>query len=99
MKSGYRILWTDNAISELEQTIDFLKLNWTNKEIEQLIKALNQTVDLISIKPRLFPVSYKSKVRKAVVDSLNTIYFRENENSIEILSFFSNRQHPSKRKI
>ena len=99
MKSGYRILWTDNAINELEQTIDFLKLNWTNKEIEQLIKALNQTADLISINPRLFPVSYKSKVRKAVVDSLNTIYFRENENSIEILSFFSNRQHPSKRKI
>jgi len=25
MKSGYRILWTDNAIYELEQTIDFIK--------------------------------------------------------------------------
>lgn len=29
MKSGYKILWTDHAISELKDTIEHLEENWT----------------------------------------------------------------------
>ena len=29
MKNGYKILWTDNALNELEITIKYLQENWT----------------------------------------------------------------------
>ena len=32
MKSGYKILWTDHAISEIEQTIEYLENNWSEKD-------------------------------------------------------------------
>ncbi len=36
----------------------------------------------------------------AELTRLNTLYYREKENNkVEILSFFSNRQNPDKRKI
>lgn len=36
MENGYKILWTDNALVELKQTIDYLKQNWSEKEINKL---------------------------------------------------------------
>jgi hypothetical protein len=32
MKSGFKILWTDFALTELEKTIDYLQENWTEKD-------------------------------------------------------------------
>ena len=37
MKNGYKILWTDNALRELEKTIEFLEENWTEKEIRNAL--------------------------------------------------------------
>jgi len=100
MENGYSIKWTDNAMSELQSTFEFLEKNWTDKELKKLAKDLDKTIELIAKNPKLFPSSDKKNVRRAVVKKLNTLYYREmNDNSIEILSFFSNRQNPNKRKI
>jgi hypothetical protein len=32
MISGFKIVWTDHALSELKETIDYLKTNWTERE-------------------------------------------------------------------
>jgi hypothetical protein len=36
MKSGYKIFWTDYAIDELEKTIEYLQLNFSEKELKRL---------------------------------------------------------------
>jgi plasmid stabilization system protein ParE len=36
MKGGYKILWTDHALSELEKTIEYLANNFSNKQLEKL---------------------------------------------------------------
>ena len=100
MKNGYRIEWTDNALSELRVTFEYIEKNWTEKELRKLSNEIERTVNLISNNPNLFPITESRNVRKAVIKKLNTIYYREKENNkVEILSFFSNRQNPNKRKI
>lgn len=42
MKSGYRILWTDNALLELKKTVDYLEQNWTERELSKLAKELEK---------------------------------------------------------
>ena len=32
MKNGFKILWTNNALNELEKTIKYLEENWTEKD-------------------------------------------------------------------
>lgn len=100
MKNGYKILWTNNAISELEETIEYLEINWSEKELRKFSEKLDHTIELISKTPEIFPNSYEKKgIRKAVVEKHNNLYYRIKEKSIEIISLFSNQQNPDKKKI
>jgi plasmid stabilization system protein ParE len=100
MKNGYRVRWTDNALKELAETIAFLETNWTKKELRKLSNALDKTLNLISQNPYLFQSSdFKKDIRRAVILSLNSLYYRIKDQDVEILSFFSNRQKPTKRKL
>ncbi len=100
MKSGYKVEWTDHALSELKQTYQYLEENWTSKELTKLSLDIERTISLISKNPKMFPISDKVNIRKVVVKKFNTMYYREKDNtSVEILSFFSNRQNPDSRKL
>jgi len=100
MKSGYKILWTDHALYELQKTVKHLEEKWTEKELENFSQELDHTIELISKNPELFQASKKKKnIRRAVVAKFNNLYYRVNNETVEIISFFSNRQDPNKRKI
>jgi len=100
MKSGYKILWTDHAISELKETIEYLENKWTEIELRRFSAKLDHTIELISKSPEIFPVSLEKKnIRKAVVEKHNNLYYRINKNSIEIVSLFANRKNPNKKKL
>ena len=99
MKSGYKILWTDHALGELEKTIEYLEINFTRKELEKLSQKIESTISLISQNPRLFSKSDKNGIYRVTILKFNTMYYRIQGDDIEILSFFSNRQHPKRRKI
>lgn len=43
MKNGYKILWTDNALDELAQTIEYLEENFTDREIKKLASKVENT--------------------------------------------------------
>ena len=100
MANGYKIFWTDFALSELEKTIEYLEENWTERELRNLAIEIEETLNLLSHNPNLFQKSdIKKEIRRVVVAKHNTLYYRINNNSIEIISFFSNRQSPKKRKL
>ena len=99
MKSGYKIHWTTHALDELNQTIRYLEENFSDKEIQKLAQKIEHIAKLISQNPGLFPKSDKKNVHKVVILKFNTLYYRVKSDCIEILSFFSNRQSPGKRKI
>ncbi len=100
MKSGYKILWTDHSISELEETIDYLENYWSERELRKFSAKLDHTIELISKTPDMFPYSFEKKgIRKAVVEKYNNLYYRIDKNSIEIVSLFSNRKNPDKKKL
>lgn len=99
MKSGYNIFWTENALSELSDTIDYLERNFTEKEIKKLVLHIENTIDLISRNPNIFPKSEFRNIQKVTVLKFNTFYYRMQNEKIEILSFFSNRQSKEKQKF
>ena len=100
MGSGFKIVWTEHAISELKETIEYLETNWTERELRNFSAKLDHTIELISKAPELFPSSVeKFGIRKAVVEKYNNLYYRVNNKNVEIISLFSNRQHPNKKKL
>lgn|SRR5690606_27731233 len=100
MKSGYKILWTDHALTELQNTIEYLEKNWTEKELRNFAHELDHIMELISKNPYLFQTSKEKKdVRRAVILTYNSLYYRTKENVVEILSLFDTRQNPKKKKL
>lgn len=91
MKSGYKVLWTDHALNELEKTIEYLEINFSEKELKRLAEKIESVTELISQNPKLFPKSDKEEVYRVTILKFNTMYYRLHDNTIEILSFFSNR--------
>ena len=97
MRSGYEVHWTDHANFELQATINFLLEVWSERELKNFIRRLDFTLQLISRQPDLFPESNKNTgIRRAVVDSYNTLYYRKQKNAVQILSLFSTRRGPDK---
>lgn len=99
MKSGYKILWTQHALEELQKTIKFLQTNWTSRDLRNFAEKLDHSIELISKNPELFPFSESKKIRKAVITKHNVLYYRVKGDTVEILSIFSTRQDPGKRNI
>lgn len=100
MTSGYKILWTNFALGELENTIVYLNENWTERELRNLASEIEETLSLISHHPYLFEAfDSRKNIRRVVVAKHNTLYYRVKNNTIEIISFFSNRQSPKKRQL
>jgi len=77
-----------NALKELEQTIEYLQNNFTDREIRRLVDKIDSSIEIISQNPFIFPISEDKRVHQAVILQFNTMYYRVNDNDIEILSFF-----------
>lgn len=61
MKSGYDVIWADEAFENFMGVIKYLEENWSEKEINNFIKKLDKRINLISINPQLFA---KTKIKK-----------------------------------
>jgi plasmid stabilization system protein ParE len=100
MLSGYKIYWTDEALTNLESIITYLKENWSDKEVSGFIKKLNKRLELISINPGLFAkTNIKKDVRRSVLTKHTVIYYLFEDELIKILSLFDPRQNPDKLRL
>jgi plasmid stabilization system protein ParE len=99
MDSEYKIYWTDEAIRNLESILDYLKSNWTEREINSFKKKLSRQVELIEKNPKLFPISsFNSRLRKAVLSEQTTIFYELSGKMIYLVYLFNTRQSPKKIK-
>lgn len=98
MENGYKIRWTVHALKELAEAYNYLETNFSERELRNLSREIIKTTQLISQNPHIFPYSKVKGIRRVVIKKYNTMYYREKDNCIEILSFFSNRKNPDKSK-
>lgn len=95
-----RILWTDSALSQLENIYDYYKLKSSPGIAKKLVKSLvEETIvlksnPLIGVKETLLlgrPFEYRFLVKNNY-----KIIYRFNDNLVRIISVFDCRQNPKK---
>ena len=97
MGNTYKLVWTDEALSNLENIISYLEEYWTIRELTRFSRLLENQLQLIQTIPELFPVSPTSNsLRKSVLSKQTTIYYKVQQGEIQIVSLFDTRQNPSK---
>jgi len=99
MDSDYKVFWTEEAINNLEAILNYLKENWTQREIDNFKKKLGKQIDLIEKNPRLFPLSkYNGRLRKAVLSKQLTIFYELSGQVIYLVYLFNTKQSIEKIK-
>jgi len=100
MRSGYKLYWSKRALDDLENIVDYLAENWTQKEIKNFVRRLDRRLDLITINPRLFPLTKRRKnLRRSVLTGHTVIYYVTIKNIVTIVALFDPRQRPSKLNL
>ena len=56
---AYSFFWTNEAIDNLEEILDYLHYKWTIKEVNNFKLKLSKFIELIQSNPNLFPSSDK----------------------------------------
>jgi len=91
---NYRILWTDEAIRNLEQILNYIATNWTDKEVDKFKIKLSAQLNIISKFPNIFPSSNTTpRLRKAVLTRQTIIFYEVREQVIYIAYMFDSRQN------
>lgn len=76
MEKSFEILWTDLALEELAQTVEYLEREFSENEIDSLGNEIERILSIITYNPTIFPFSDNFKIRKAVILKFNTLYYR-----------------------
>jgi plasmid stabilization system protein ParE len=100
MKSGFKLLWSDQALADLGSIINYLSEKWTQRETQNFARRLDKRLNLIATNPELFPKTAKKKnVRRSVLTRQIVIYYTTNKMTINIVSLFDTRQNPKKLRV
>lgn len=87
----YKIFWTEEAIRNLEEIINYLLSKWTQKEVDNFKLKLSRQIDLIGKNPKLFPIStFQPRLRKAVLSKQISIFYEIKDNVIYLAYIFVN---------
>ncbi len=89
------VRWTLEAETQLDQIIEYLEKNWTDREIENFFDKLEQGIKTI----RTNPLQQKQSSRKKGTYEYQlvpqvTLFYVFDESIVDILLLWSNRMNP-----
>ena len=62
MENDFEIIWTDLALEELAETVEYLERKFTEKEVDNLGDEIERILAIISANPHIFPTSSKNQI-------------------------------------
>jgi len=95
-----RIKYSLRAIEEQIAILEYIVQKFGNSKANEVFQKMNQTLELISKNPEMYPESKrKSGLRKCVFSPQTSIYYRIKAEEIEVITLRPNRIDPTKFKI
>ncbi len=99
MGSKFTVLWTDQAVNNLENIIESISNKWTEKEVANFKRSLTKHIEIIQRFPAVFPQSETvPRLRKAVMSKQTSIFYEVKGDIIYLAYLFDNRKDPDKIK-
>jgi plasmid stabilization system protein ParE len=93
-----KIKWTTKAKADYILILDYLLSKFSSKEVDTFVNITNDTLLLISKTPLMYPKTETKNIHKCVLVKQVNLYYRINNNEIELLTFWDNRRNPDNLK-
>lgn len=90
------VIWSDDALIQAEQIVGYLKLNFREIEVSKFFALIKKFEHLVQTFPKLFPESQLIPfVRQAVMNSVLTIYYVYQSETIFVVTMTDSRVDPA----
>ena len=91
-----QVIWSDEAMSDYHQNIDYLLENWPTQVAVEFIDEVEAVIELIKDNPELYPLVDFKEIRRAVLRKQITLFFKVQEGAIHLIRFWNTYQSPDK---
>ena len=91
------ILWSDSAKVSFNKIVDYLRKEWTDREVEKFVQRTVEWLATLKRYPEMCRPSTKRKnVRIGILDKHTQIiyHYKPKKKEIELLLFWSMKQNP-----
>lgn len=89
------VVWSEEAEEQLDEIIDYLSQNWTDKEISNFFQRLEERLGQIMVAPHRYKNSERRKNTKEFqLSSHITIFYSYNKLAVNILLLWVNKKDP-----
>ncbi len=96
-----KVVYSRIALLSLQELMEFLEQRWTFREIQILNKDLEKLLKTLEDKIISYPISeYDSKLRYALIGKKQIkVFFELTADRVDILLFWPNRKDPQQLKF
>ena len=95
-----KIVWSQKAIQSFDANIEYLQINWTDKEIRNFVELVDKKILLLSKQPQIGSIRNikHQHIRTTLVHKrISLIYrYKSTRKEIELLLFWNTAQNPKK---
>lgn len=94
-----KIIWSPLAKIDYWKNIEYLENEWSPKEVISFIKEVEYNIDLLQKNNIFFVKTGYKNVYKLIIVKQVSLFYRIDDNRIELLRFWNNYQDLSKFKL
>ncbi|HRE11452.1 MAG TPA: type II toxin-antitoxin system RelE/ParE family toxin [Ignavibacteria bacterium] len=95
-----KVVFSSKAENDLALIIEYLKNEWSDKQIRDFNSILNEKLEVIVNYPKSYPsVINNNNIRKCVLIKQISLFYLIKKESISVLRLFDTRSNPSKLKL
>jgi hypothetical protein len=97
-----KVVWTTEVLELYSQIINYLSLNFSEKEIAAFTNKVDKKISLVSRNPTMYRSSAKLKNVYCTIISYQVILiyrFKPIKKEIQLLQFWNTRRDPRKTKF
>lgn len=91
-----KIIWSKKSEYNFDNIYNYLEQFWSPVIAQKFIKDVLKIITLLENNPMLGKYNSKLKCRSMIISKNVMLYYQINEDHIELISFYNNRQKPIK---
>ena len=88
------IIWSPRATDDYAKLLARVEQDFGLEAALKLLDSMENLLSLITENPELFPYSKTKNIRKAIISKQTSLFYRIEEEYIQLLHFWDNRQNP-----
>lgn len=85
------VVWSDEALQNYLQVLDYLLEKWTIKEIENFEIRFDKLMDKLQSHKEICPKSKLLNYRKCLIDKNNSLIYQDVNNFIFLVAIIDNK--------